>query len=871
MRCLVVAGPTLALMLGSGVVVAVDAQGPATGAFNPAGELMEPRFEHSATLLPDGRVLVIAGDDGTDPGPPRSAELWDPGTQTFAPAGSVAEERAGHTATLLPDGRVLVIGGTCCKRNAAVTEVWDPSTETFSEAAPLVMGRIQGGHTATLLPDGRVLVIGGFDHQSRRLKLAEIWDPATETFREAGRMAKVRAWHSATLLPDGRVLVIGGSPRNDNRKLATAEVWDPTTEAFSPAGDLATARAFHSATLLPDGRVLVIGGMDGMSRILAQAEVWDPTTGSFDSAGEMAERRMGHTATMLDDGRVLVVGSHPVGIAEAWDPATEAFSTAGSLVQRRGSHTATLLPDGRVLVVGGDRAGGSAVGSAEVWDPTAEPPTPWPSTELRGAQDITAGDGRFVVVGSGGKREPFAKVWTSTDGLEWRRAPSTPDLEGASMYQVIGTDDGFVAMGTDARGRVAAWHSPDGLTWERGSVKRPAKKGLEAGIRSVVDGPGGLLALGVFVGQDYGGHRMWRSTDGRSWVPVRIPDLEFVDVLVAIPGGYWLLGHDDFGSENAFWRSSDGSTWERLEGAPWLRDAAVSDDGTVVGIGIADIWVSDDLEGWEQVWQSPETSFDEGELHWIEWDGARFVTTGNVAYAYLDCLDGVGWCPQEPWLMSEDGRTWVESSGPDGVPGPDRETYLLGSATLGDRTVVLGLRPQGRAAAWLTPSPATSPATEVRETAEQRLFSGINAEFRRTCKPKRTNLPDTALAGINCWPGVGPFRLRYYRFEAQPDLLGAYLATLGDADPPGDEAAPGRCEPGRSTDGPYRDPQPGDGAESPYRGGCFIDRDGYAHYLVTSPPDVLTEFISRRPDDPPSFATAEEWRWATQGAADVGS
>ena len=89
----------------------------------------------------------------------------------------------------------------------------------------------------------------------------------------------------------------------------------------------------------------------------------------------------------------------------------------------------------------------------------------------------------------------------------------------------------------------------------------------------------------------------------------------------------------------------------------------------------------------------------------FEWDGAHFVTTGNVAYEYLDCLDGVGWCLQEPWLTSEDGRAWVESTGPDGVPGPDRRP-IAGAATLGDRTVMLGSTPDGKAAAWLMPNSA---------------------------------------------------------------------------------------------------------------------------------------------------------------------
>jgi hypothetical protein len=326
---------------------------------------------------------------------------------------------------------------------------------------------------------------------------------------------------------------------------------------------------------------------------------------------------------------------------------------------------------------------------------------PWPSTRLMGAEAITAGHDRFVVVGTAGGRKRSAKVWTSTDGLSWTRAPDSSSFQGAGMQAVIATDDGFVALGTDARNRLTAWHSPDGVAWDRGTVKQPGKKGLETGLRSVVDGPGGLLALGVFIGQDYAGHRMWRSTDGETWAPTRSPDVQSVDVLVAIPDGYWLLGHDEMGNDNAFWRSADGLTWERIEGLPWLRDAAVSDDGTVAAIGVATIWASDDLTDWQEVWLPPEGSDDQAELTWIDWDGAHFLTTGNVAYQYLECLDGVGWCPQQPWLISDDGYTWAESTGPDGLPGPDRETYLTAAATLGDRTVALGRASGGGTFAWL--------------------------------------------------------------------------------------------------------------------------------------------------------------------------
>jgi hypothetical protein len=66
--------------------------------------MLEGRKFHAATLMPDGRVLVV-GDD--------SAELYDPATNTWSTAGELNLPRFDlHTATLLGDGRVLVVGGS---------------------------------------------------------------------------------------------------------------------------------------------------------------------------------------------------------------------------------------------------------------------------------------------------------------------------------------------------------------------------------------------------------------------------------------------------------------------------------------------------------------------------------------------------------------------------------------------------------------------------------------------------------------------------------------------------------------------------------------------------------------------------------------
>jgi len=375
----VVAGVIVALFGGfllSGVLMQQpsDEMAPAAattsepGTFSQTDSLDEARYFHTATLLPDGRVLVVGGEyPDVEDLPHRvhaaPAEVWDPATAAFSPAGSLIEARSGHTATLLADGRVLVVGGyayddcdTYCLHQIADAEVWDPETESFDPAGSLVEAR--GGHTATLLPDGHVLIVGGADGFGE-LASAEVWDPEAASFSAADGFGE----------------------------LASAEVWDPEVAAFVPAGSFAFAYTHdgsdivdHTATRLPDGDFLVVGGgyfvdvdtADERYEVAATATVWDPETASFDAAGSLDEGREGHTATLLPDGRVLVAGGSDgdgsgFALAEVWDPRTSSFGPAGSLAEERVSHTATLLPDGQVLIVGGEWDG--ALASAEVWSP----------------------------------------------------------------------------------------------------------------------------------------------------------------------------------------------------------------------------------------------------------------------------------------------------------------------------------------------------------------------------------------------------------------------------------------------------------------------------------------------------------------------
>ena len=245
---------------------------PAAGTFSPTGSLNTVHSYHTATLLTDGRVLIAAGQD-TNAGPQThaAAELYDPATGTFSPTGSLNDDRSGHAATLLPDGRVLVVGGGQTTTpgfgiTLASAELYDPASGTFSTTAGS-MG-VGGADAAILLHTGRVLVVGG------PTAAAELFDPATGTFSATGSMATLHRNGTATLLSNGSVLIAGGLVFDPLQTIDGAELYDPASGVFTVAATMNESRNGHTATRLLDGRVLVAGGqstsIDGGNRSSAE-------------------------------------------------------------------------------------------------------------------------------------------------------------------------------------------------------------------------------------------------------------------------------------------------------------------------------------------------------------------------------------------------------------------------------------------------------------------------------------------------------------------------------------------------------------------------------------------------------------------------
>ncbi len=327
------------------------------GGFVPAAPMLSARQLHTATLLPDGRVLVTGGY--ADNGLLSSAELYDPAADTWSPAAPMLAERADHSATLLKNGKVLIASGSDMSG-----EVYDPATGSWSATGP--MSDMHGGPAAALLANGKVLVAGGMNWDGST-NTAELFNPADNTWSTIDPMLDYRYKPAVATLPDGRVLIAGGYGWEG--PLASAEIFDPADNSWSAAGTMTDARYVATAALLPDGKVLVAGGFN-QSDALATAEIYDPAENSWSQAETMYTGRYGQGATLVQ-GKVLVSGGgngyDSYRSAELYDPSSKGWQFAGPMQDARSFQTSTLLNDGRVLVAGGTAAIDS-LSSAELYE-----------------------------------------------------------------------------------------------------------------------------------------------------------------------------------------------------------------------------------------------------------------------------------------------------------------------------------------------------------------------------------------------------------------------------------------------------------------------------------------------------------------------
>jgi hypothetical protein len=353
----------LSLFFGLGCSMAM-AELP--GAFSLTGSMGTARAAHTATLLPNGKVLIAGGYTNTVDAPLATAELYDPAKGTFSPTGDMSIGRASHAAVLLANGKVLMAGGYsgtgASYGTLASAELYDPATGKFTPTGSMTAADAPG-RNAIVLRDGRIFIaIAG--------TFGEIYDPATGMFTATDSYKTSGGLQVDTdvLLPDGRVLIVGCTPFCYDQ---ANELYNPVANTFSIAEARDGWGTVTTPTLLTNGKVLLVEG--NCFGTPDEVEVYDPVTGKFSDIGQTNSAHEFSAGVLLRDGTFLVTGGQYLGgngsaSAELYIPATGSF-VSGGMLSGRHSHTATLLSDGNVLLTGGFDNWPDPISSAEIYTP----------------------------------------------------------------------------------------------------------------------------------------------------------------------------------------------------------------------------------------------------------------------------------------------------------------------------------------------------------------------------------------------------------------------------------------------------------------------------------------------------------------------
>jgi N-acetylneuraminic acid mutarotase len=274
-----VAGGCISNCLGATTATA-ELYNSTNGSWSSTGSMARARTYFGMVLLSSGKVLVIGGCTSLNSngcgGVTAAAEVFDPSSGKWTPTGPMHAARGNLTATLLPNGKVLVAGGIDAANNPQATaELYNPTTGKWTLTGSLNVARDE--HTAVLLSTGKVLVAGGENSASVTTNKTELYNPSTGKWAFTGNLNVSRLEHTVTMLMNGKVLIAGGNnvTANTTTVLASAELYNPSTGVWTKTGSMRQSRVGHSATLMSSGKVLVAAG-SGANNELASAEIYTP-------------------------------------------------------------------------------------------------------------------------------------------------------------------------------------------------------------------------------------------------------------------------------------------------------------------------------------------------------------------------------------------------------------------------------------------------------------------------------------------------------------------------------------------------------------------------------------------------------------------
>ncbi|MBT6113971.1 MAG: hypothetical protein HOH03_10210 [Candidatus Marinimicrobia bacterium] len=306
------------------------------------------RYDHSAILLPDGRVFV-AGGVLYNEFPPYidKCEIYNPYGNSWVLTDDLNYARSNHTSTLLDSEFVLITGGLNENGSLSSTELFFIADNSIIEVDS--MNNSRNNHASIKLSNGKILVSGGFFESSfgeSTIGSCEIFDPLSGQWEITGELNYPRGDHQAILLSNGNVMVVGGhefwgTPVN------TVEFFDPTTELWTEIDGTIFPRPFISLETINENIFLISGGN------IDTCEVFNYVTSTWSEVAPFEfSREYGMKTVKLVNGNVLLTGTREE--CEVFSVPNMSWVRVSDMPSVRFNHTLTLLESGKVLLVGGN-------------------------------------------------------------------------------------------------------------------------------------------------------------------------------------------------------------------------------------------------------------------------------------------------------------------------------------------------------------------------------------------------------------------------------------------------------------------------------------------------------------------------------------
>jgi hypothetical protein len=573
------------------------------------------RWNHTATLLSDGRVLIAGGQDAsfTDL---NSAELYDPVAQTFTLTNSpMNSARASDTATLLNDGTDLLAG--CDNASNTSAELFNPAG-SFTVTGDMSVTRCF--FTSTLLTNGTVLAVGSFD-QSSNYK-ADLYDPLAGAFKPTGNMNTGRANFSATRLINGSVLAIGGFTSGPT----PIELYAPS--ALTPSNLVSISVTAANPT------IPVVGGTD---RFVATGTFSDSSTHQLASVVWSATDLAGTKVAMISNDATNA--GVAVGLAAGTSTITACAGTiCGSTTLTVGALTYNQLQSATSPV--------ARCCEAMAFDPTTN------STLLFG--------------GVQGYYSTLGDTWQLAGGTWSQLTPSNspPAREGPAMafdpatgtIVLFGGSSGLFGAGCCDLNDTWVW---DGNNWTQINTPGPPARRFD-GQGMVYDANSGTVILfgGIVQGNTYLGDTWAWNGVSQTWTllsPASSPSPRGGHGMTNDRAGNVLL----FGGTNGTANSADtwlwnGTTWQQLSpsvapparsGHAMVFDPDLNEVVLFGGYGLNDTWTWDGAN-WTQV--TPATSPHDRYSFGMDYDGAAHAA---VIFGGFSVADG-GPILMDTWELS---------------------------------------------------------------------------------------------------------------------------------------------------------------------------------------------------------------------------